>query len=281
MIKVALVGTNGLLGHIVANVLSKNPNFTIHAYNRNIALRRESNIKYLAIQDLGHNNINYDYLINCAGCIKQKVKDKSPKELEKMIEANVLLPVKLSLLKNVGIILHQSSDAVFGGDNSPKNEDSPHEPQCYYSKTKSLGEIESSNFYSFRCSLVGKELNSSYSLLSWFLNQKEEVIGYNNIYWNGIAVTELAKIYERIVVNNLLPKINNHNIVPAGPVTKHYLLQLFNIFYKKDIIVRSRFNESPSSRILTTLDKEYNTSIFGGKVKTIEEMIREMAAYKL
>ena len=129
--------------------------------------------------------------------------------------------------------------------------------------------------------MVGRELNSSYSLLSWFLNQKEEVIGYNNIYWNGLAVTELAKIYERIVINNLLPKTNSHNIVPAGPVTKHYLLQLFNVFYKKDIIVRSRFSESPSSRILTTLDKEYNTSIFGGKIKTIEEMIREMAVFKL
>lgn len=278
--RIAVLGVNGMLGHMVTNVLSKNLKLIVDGYYQTTPARIEKGVNYIQIEKLWKDHEDYDYLINCIGHISQKGSE-SIWNIRKMIEANTLIPIKVALLKNVKYILHQSSDGVYGESNDERLEYSQHNPISVHDKTKSLGEVTASNVYNFRCSLIGPELNTNYSLLSWFLSQTDEVNGYTNVFWNGVTTLQMAQIYNNIVTNDLLQNNRFQNIVPMHYVTKHRLLCLINTYFEKNTIIRARNNETAINRVLATQYPKTNLIYWGGSVKTIEQMVEELAAYKL
>lgn len=265
---IAIVGYEGMVGSMVFRYLRKNPLLLVHGFGRD------------NIHSLLKNQYHYEYIVNCAGAIKQKVINSGPLETINIIESNSVLPARLALLQNFKYLLHLSSDAVFSDNpNDICYEDSAICPEDLYGKTKALGEINKENVYNFRCSIIGEEQGSKYSLLSWFLAQKDEVSGFTNVNFNGITSLQLAKIYENIIVNDLIPDHHIQHLIPCGYVTKNNLLNLIKKSYKKSIIIRPKYSDKPVNRILGTKYSEYLKEIWGGPVKTIDKMIEEMADY--
>ena len=55
-----------------------------------------------------------------------------------------------------------------------------------------------------RCSIIGLERGTNYSILSWFIkNKSKELNGYNDQFWNGITTHALSKICIGIIEKNL------------------------------------------------------------------------------
>lgn len=274
--KIAVVGASGMLGHTVVNHLSKNKNFTIYAFTRNRKICRDKNIFYINYNELFSFFFPYDYLINCAGVLRTK--DKSPELISEAININALLPLKILKADLSKKIINITTDGVFSGSTGNYLETSRHDACDVYGKTKSLGEINDQRIYNLRCSIIGKELNSSKNLLSWFLSQQDGVSinGYLNHLWNGITTLQFAKICENIIINDI--KINNvQHIVPKDTVNKYELLILLKKFYKKDITILPIESNNPTNKILSTMSPNTNAALWEYNILTIEEMISELS----
>ena len=70
-----------------------------------------------------------------------------------------------NLLKNItefakkNKIYQIATDCVYDGSSKLYSESSPHNPLDVYGKTKSLGEVQSGNFFNIRVSIIGKEIS--------------------------------------------------------------------------------------------------------------------------
>ncbi len=267
--KIAIIGSNGMLGDCVYNYLLDNHDFTVLGYERE------------TLKDLYNSNIQFDYLINCAGAIPQRYNLETKEGINSMIESNILLPLRLSELKNVKRFLQIATDCSFSGNqiaNHPQdcyNENSLQDGTGFYSWSKSLGEVRQKNFHHLRCSIVGREKNSNYSLLNWFLSQNGEVPAYINTLWNGISCLEFAKICEKIITENIeLPHVLH--VVPPDWVSKFNLLTYFREIYKKDISIKGILLPQPIDRRLSTIYPELSKKL---SFKCIYNMIDEQKKF--
>jgi|LakMenEpi03Aug12_release.lakeMendotaPanAssembly.Ray.scaffolds.fasta_scaffold03611_11 dTDP-4-dehydrorhamnose reductase len=274
--KIAVVGSGGMLGHAVVNFLSKNKDFTIYAFTRNRKICREGNIFYIHYNELFSFFLPYDYLINCAGVLRAK--EKTQESLSESLSINTILPLKILESELSNKIINITTDGVFSGKDGNYLESSCHNACDVYGKTKSLGEIKSDKVFNLRCSIIGKELNTSKNLLSWFLNQDSnaKIDGYTNHFWNGITTLQFAKICENIITNNVQSN-NIQHIVPIDTVSKYELLKLFNKYFKKNINIFPKYCSETVNKTLSTVDPIMNSTLWGNKIKSIEEMISDIA----
>ncbi len=91
-----------------------------------------------------------------------------------------------------------------------------------------------------KTSIIGHELNTSNSLLDWFLNSKESVSGYTKAMWNGNTTLEWAKTCVDLMKNwNSYPI---ENVIQSNCISKFSLLQEISKVYEKEIEIKS--NES-------------------------------------
>lgn len=274
--KIAVVGSGGMLGHAVVNYLSKNKNFTIYAFTRSRKICREGNVFYINYNELFSFLFPYDYLINCAGVLRTK--EKSPEILSNAININTLLPLKILQSDLSKKIINITTDGVFSGKTGNYLETSSHDAFDVYGQTKSLGEIKSDKVFNLRCSIVGQELNTSKNLLSWFLNQEDNtsINGYTNHLWNGITTLQFAKICENIILNNM--QVNNvQHIVPQDFISKYDLLKLFNKCFKRNIDILPAYCDQATNKTLSTIDPLMNKNLWGNKIMSIEEMLSDIA----
>ena len=80
-------------------------------------------------------------------------------------------------------LIQINTDCVFSGEGN-YTEESYHDCDDLYGKTKSLGESKSSLVYNIRCSIIVARIVTYYSLFNWVLNHKHSPIikGYMNHY---------------------------------------------------------------------------------------------------
>ena len=150
-----------------------------------------------------------------------------------------------------------------------------------YGKTKSLGEINSKNFFNIRCSIIGEELKNHKSLISWFLSNKNgsKVNGFTDHEWNGVTTEAFAEAIKAIIINKIkLP--NLIHIVPKNKVSKFKLLKILNEKYKKNFKVRKFVSGFSINRTLGTNNKNLNSVIWQKSkfksIPTIERMIKDI-----
>lgn len=216
MMKILILGHNGMLGHMVFKYL-KSQNEDIVTTD----LKWETNeFKEYII------NSSCDYLINCIGCIPQKKPN-----WEQYKSVNILLP--LFLTNNFkGRIIHPTTDCEFDGKISKEFYYSSEEfPTALddYGISKAYASIflrTMPNVKQIRTSIIGPEINNKVSLMEWFFKQKENVNGYTTHYWNGITTLEWSKQAYKIVNNwNEFDKVTQIGTVK---ISKYELLCLLN-----------------------------------------------------
>jgi len=273
--KIAIFGSTGMVGHCLVKYLANNTNWTIHAFSRDIQ-KSKNNCSKFNVSHLLFDNIylinNYDYIINCIGVTNAKFKE----DIYQNLVWNAWFPKKLSKL-NRGKIIHISTDAVFNKKTINPNENTCISPDSLYSKTKSLGEIISDNFFIIRTSFIGHELNSCNQILDKIINSNY-ISGASNIFWNGITNFQFAKICKNIIENNIkLNKITH--IIPKDYVTKYQLYFLIKKHFNLKVKIIKTNDKDSNVRILKTLYPKLQNRLWNGNILSIEEMISDLRFY--
>ncbi len=232
--KILVLGSYGMIGHQIYYELEKQDNYELFNISKTNKINDLTLItdltKFSLTQDL-INNIQPDIIINCAGILIEEC-EKNP---SKAILLNAYLPNFLkSLCDSEGIKLIQiSTDCVYSGESSPYLENSTKDGTSVYSKTKSLGEINSPDHLTIRTSVIGPDLyENGQELFAWFMSQSGRINGYKKSIWSGISSIELAKTIDIFIRKDIK---GIYNVCSEVPITKFDLLKLMAEESNKDI----------------------------------------------
>jgi len=247
--KVLIIGVTGMLGYSLFKNMADIIDIDVYGTVRNIEGKEHyfndledrliKNVEAgdLATLEAAINRVNPDVVINCIGLIKQH---SVSKEHISAIEINSLLPHQIAKLctdYNCKLI-HFSTDCIFDGKKGLYTENDTPDARDLYGKSKCLGEVDYGNHLTLRTSIIGHELNSSVSLIDWFLSQKNTVKGFSKAVFSGLPTCVIA----RLLVKNILPAENLTGLyqLSSEPIDKFNLLKLVSEVYGKKIeIIRS------------------------------------------
>ena len=277
---VLILGSSGMLGIEVLKELSSNPAIKVYATYRKrrdlkiikkIVGKKFQSISWYKFAIDGKYELSLkkiikkkDYVINCIGLIKPYINDQDQLSIQHALNINSLFPHVLS--KNCSTktkIFQIATDCVYDGEKGNYSELDSHNARDVYGKSKSLGEVNSKNFYNLRCSIIGKEIKNFKSLIDWFFSNKKnsKINGFTNHIWNGVTTKYFAKIMRILVTSNLeIP--NLIHIVPNNKITKYQLLKLLGKKFKRnDLIISKVKTKTKVDRSLSSTNKEYITKI--------------------
>lgn len=292
MKKVLILGANGMLGSSMHQVLSKKDLELFSTTRSGEVLKDSKNFKFDAIHDdidVILNEIGgVDFVVNCIGLISHKMTGESTSDKVKAFILNSIFPFKLAIagLASKSKVIQISTDCVFSGNLAPYSEDSKHDARDIYGLSKSLGEVLAPNVMNLRCSIIGNEQGTSFSLMDWFLNQDSEssVKGYVNHKWNGLTTLSFSNIISGIILQDKFSR-GLHHLIPSNVVTKYELLALINKYGRsKPIKLIEFYSEKSIDRELTTNAPDRNASLWnsGGysRIPSIEDMLEEYFKHK-
>lgn len=275
--KIFILGASGMLGHTVFLNFLNNKKFTtfgtvrkknifkLKRINKNIIYLNLKNFKKL---EISISKIKPDFIINCAGVIKQKINSNKNKDIYLI---NSVLPNFINSISNKYNFkfIQISTDCVFNGKKGKYNEKDKKNATDIYGLSKRIGEVDSENCITLRSSIIGHELNSPKSLLEWFLSQRLEIFGYKNAFFSGLTTTEMSRILEKIINKKNISGIFN---LSSKRISKYHLLLKLNNIYNKQIKI------IPSNKLI--IDRSLNGSKFKMKfrikVNSWEKMIKNM-----
>lgn len=246
-IKILVLGSTGMLGHMVFKVLSADNHFCVFGTNLK---RNGSQFYFDALQGVKRlekicRKHKFDYFINCIGITKNKINEMVPLSVAKAAMINTLFPYELAALADCygSRVIQISTDGVFSNDAGVCYENT----QCYsgdiYGETKRLGEVNNNHFLNIRCSVIGPSPFEKGGILEWFLSCPENgtVTGYVNHRWNGVTTLQYARLCHKIISKRAFDKIvresHIHHFCPNKSVSKYKLLMLLKTALKKKIKV--------------------------------------------
>ncbi|MDO8435406.1 MAG: sugar nucleotide-binding protein [bacterium] len=280
---IAVLGSEGMLGSMVARVLSADA--ALHVIR---AGRTGGDVRFDAASEEGSaplNGIDAEYFINCVGVLAKDIDEHDPISLSRAHAVNGAFPsflARIAEAKNARVI-HMSTDGVFSGKGGPYDESSPCDAPDTYGKTKVLGEIDHPSFLSIRCSIVGLNPKKT-GLLEWFLAQPagSTLRGYSNHVWNGVTTLQFAEFVRDLVVKDFFEEIREKTPVfhfaPNMPLTKYELLLLFKKVFNRDVSVES--GEDPKGSIARVLQSKYSfPNLFTVHERTMEDALTTFASY--
>jgi dTDP-4-dehydrorhamnose reductase len=284
--KIFILGISGMLGNTLYRYFSSRNNtqtygtlrssshlgFFDQSIQKNIIPNIDSYNTDLLWQTI--NEVKPDVVINCIGVIKQLEKAYNPLE---SIPINSLFPHQLAAFcKDVNArLVHISTDCVFSGSKGNYKESDAPDATDLYGRSKLLGEVYYPHAITLRTSIIGHELNSSRSLVDWFLSQKGEVKGFKRAVFSGLPTIELARIIHDYVLPR--PELNGLYQVAAEPINKYDLLNLIKEVYNKDI----KINPSDELIVDKSLDGTRFNNATGYIPPTWGELIESMHNSKL
>lgn len=296
--KVLVLGSSGMLGAMVTDYLSKS-GLSVTATVRDpkwlslgpkIAPEinwTELDAESCNVAEISNLLRHQDYVINAIGITKPYIKDECTYQVQRAINVNSLFPLKLKagVEQSDTMILQIATDCVYSGSKGRYVEKDLHDPVDVYGKTKSLGEVSSTSFNHFRCSIVGPEPERGSFLWEWLLSQpqKASINGYINHDWNGITTLALAKIFMGVITEGN-PTENLQHIIPSDTVTKFELLELFSkCLSRRDLSISPTHAAETIDRTLNTSHENINEKLwldagYAG-VPSVEDLITEISKY--
>jgi dTDP-4-dehydrorhamnose reductase len=242
--KVLIAGGNGMLGHQLCSLLSER--MEVWAAFRTVPesfdfLPAERMIDKVSVQDIPRlgevlATVKPDVVVNAIGIVKQR---DEAKQAVPSIQVNALFPHQLAdLCVERGIrVIQISTDCVFSGFRGNYTELDVPDPVDLYGRTKLLGELHRPGCLTLRTSIIGWQLNTFSSLLSWFALQRDKHIkGYRNAIYSGFSTTVLVQLIGDILQTR--PDLSGLYQVASEPISKFDLLvQLREILNWKDMVI--------------------------------------------
>jgi len=245
--RVLILGANGMLGHQLCLLLSqrmdiwgttrseqsKYPMLRMLAPDRLIGRFDVLDVAKLCEQ---LETIRPDAVVNAVGIVKQR---DEAKQAVPSIQVNALFPHQLAdLCVERGIrVIQISTDCVFSGFRGNYSEIDVPDPVDLYGRTKLLGELSRPGCLTLRTSIIGWQLNTFSSLLSWFaLQRNKHIKGYRKAIYSGFSTTVLAQLIGDILQTR--PDLSGIYQVSSEPISKFDLLiKLRDILGWSDIAI--------------------------------------------
>jgi len=212
-------------------------------------------------------------VINCIGIVKQR---DEAKQAVPSIQINALFPHQLAdLCIERGIrVIQISTDCVFSGSRGNYSEVDVPDPVDLYGRTKLLGELNRPGCLTLRTSIIGWQLNTFSSLLSWFAIQRGKSIkGYRKAIFSGFSTMVLSQLIGDILLTR--PDLTGLYQVASEPISKFDLLfKLRDILGWKDIAIGADDNFFCDRSLLGTRFR----NVTGWQPPTWEAMLQGLAA---
>jgi dTDP-4-dehydrorhamnose reductase len=230
--RLLILGAAGMLGHRICRLLVDRFEVwgTFHepgSNERHHILPPECAIAGVNAQDLSTvraaiEEAKPDVVVNCIGIVKQR---DEAKQATPSIHVNALFPHQLADLcfeRQIRVI-QISTDCVFSGFRGSYSEIDVPDPVDLYGRTKLLGELNRPGCLTLRTSIVGWQLNTFSSLLSWFaLQRNKHIKGYRKAIYSGFSTTVLAQLIGDILQTR--PDLTGLYQVSSEPISKFDLL---------------------------------------------------------
>jgi dTDP-4-dehydrorhamnose reductase len=292
MIKVAILGSTGMLGSTLTRYFEKE-SVNICEFNRSgTSITKNNEVKKFNItadENLFHdlNNLRFDYIINCIGFVKHLINEDDEHSIKSAYEVNANFPSRLNeyASKFKTPIIQIGTDCVYSGQKGNYSENDTHDPHDIYGVTKSKGEVDSTASMILRCSIIGREVTSANSLLSWVLSHpmNSEIKGFTNHYWNGLTTLHFSQIVFGIIKSHSFRQGIFH-LIPSSVVNKHELITLITeAFDRTDLKIDEFATDVSVDRSLITNNAQQNLTLWNNagynQIPTIEEMVFSYAKW--
>ena len=277
---VLVLGASGMLGHKVAELFCEAMPTTVttqsgHLYER-LPFAKKTRLLTGVCADDFESVIDVfataqpDVVINCIGIVKQK---PSAKSAISSITINALFPHRLAnLCETAGSRLIQiSTDCVFSGERGCYTEVDVPDPIDLYGRSKLLGEVQSEGVLTIRTSIIGRELNSAFGLLEWFLQQQDpSVKGYSNAIFSGFTTNVLSEILLDVVMR--FPGLSGLYHVSSEAINKYDLLLKLKAAFGTD----TRIEEQSSPKCDRSLKSDKFLTQTGSTPPSWDDMISRL-----
>jgi dTDP-4-dehydrorhamnose reductase len=241
--KVAVLGANGMAGHVVARWLEESG----HEVWRHMGSGDADFYKDPDQLEPLLDSVGADVVVNCIGVLVAAAAENP----ERASVLNSALPLMLS--KFSPRLLHLSTDCVFSGKRGSYVESDTPDAKYIYGVTKWMGEVDNERDCTVRVSIIGPELRKGTGLFDWVRRQTTPINGYANAFWNGITTLELAKFIQRFVEDE---EDDIHGIVHlrcARTVSKYELVKMISETYGLGLEINSfMLDEKVDKTLLST-----------------------------
>ena len=231
--RVLVLGGSSMLGHQLCRVLTARMETwaTFREYpTRNVQydfVVQERALGDVNAEDLASvrgalEKVKPDAVVNCIGIVKQR---DEAKQAIPSIQVNALFPHQLAdLCQEVNTRLLQiSTDCVFSGLRGEYTEADTPDPVDLYGRSKLLGELHRPGCLTLRTSIIGWQLNTFSSLLSWFSRQRgQRIKGYEKAIYSGFSTRVLARLISDLIETR--PDLSGLYQVASAPISKYDLL---------------------------------------------------------
>lgn len=270
--KILVIGSNGMAGHIITKYL-RDQGYGVETAARDNALFRidieETHIVKRFLYEIRN---DYDYIINCIGLLVKESNDRPDRAA--IINSWFPHAIENAIRESKTRLIHLSTDCVFDGKKGDYIETDLHTEMNAYGSSKSLGEVNNSKDITFRMSIIGTEIkDNGTGLLNWVIKNKEnDLPGWENAWWNGITTLQLAKCIEQYInqpkISGIYHLVNNEN-----KINKYELLCKINeVFDLKKNIIKTQ-GPKPVNKILvdTRKDFEFKISSYDTQLKELKD----------
>jgi dTDP-4-dehydrorhamnose reductase len=273
--RILILGADGMIGHKIAQSLED--------FELILASRKSTSLKSIGIikgkmvlhnlitdsLDLLLDSTTPDIIINCAGITTRRgVEDN-------IVNTGLLnseLPHKLDSWANLNSkkLIHFSTDCVFSGNRGNYLDNDFADADDIYGKSKALGEVDSPNTLTLRCSMIGRELYNFTELFEWLKkNKNKKIEGYSKTFYSGITTVRMGIILNQILKKNLnLSGIYN---ISSTPISKFDLLIKLSNAFNLNVEVKQNTNNK-SNKVLIS---EKFTEITGIYPPNWDDLISE------
>jgi len=251
--RILILGADGMIGHKIAQSLED--------FELILASRKSISSKSIGVingkmvlhnlitdsLDLLLDSTTPDIIINCAGITTRRgVEDN----IVNTGLVNSDLPHKLDSWANLNSkkLIHFSTDCVFSGNKGNYLDNDFADAEDIYGKSKALGEVNSPNTLTIRCSMIGRELYNFTELFEWLIkNKNKKIEGYSKVLYSGITTVRMGKILNQILKKNLnLSGIYN---ISSTPISKFDLLVKLSNAFNLNVEVKQNINNK-SNKVL-------------------------------
>lgn len=292
MTKVAVLGSTGMLGTTMSEIM-RDAGFHVTEFNRRSIShwRNRKASEFCVTSNTSAKDLqflsSFDVVINSVGLIKQVITEED-KNCE--TEAHLVNSHFPSLLNDFTEthsipVIQIGTDCVFSGETGRYGESANQSYTDLYSFTKCVGEELSLSTNILRTSVIGVEIGSNFSLLSWVLNnpKNSSISGFTNHIWNGVTALHFSRIAAGVIQNqSYVPGIRH--VVPANLISKDQLVrEIINNFDRTDISVIPKITDSNIDRTLVTDREEENLRLWKNagyeNPPTIQQMVYEYSAW--
>lgn len=278
-----ILGTNGMLGSMVRKVL-ETEGISVVGTCKNPS--DSSNVKFDAETDTVEDliaSVRPDYIVNAIGIIKPRINEQSMPSRMTAIRVNSVFPHNLvaACERHGSRLIQIATDCVYSGVQGLYGESALHDATDVYGKTKSLGEVQSSQALHLRASIIGPELGRSSSLWEWVRGQSHgaSINGFTNHRWNGVTTYHFGRVCAGLIKNHSnLSGV--HHLIPGDIVNKHQLVTAIALASgRSDITINPTEAKDTIDRTLKTERPEISLTLWKmagfASPLGIEEMVRD------